>query len=171
MRIDGDGIFLTSISYDDAEDIVRWRNSDEIQKHFIYRQKFTVEGQHRWIKEKVEPGLVAQFIIWDKQTNTKIGAVYLRDIDKVNKKCEYGIFIGESDYIGKGIGKECYRLMFDYAFNTLGLNKMCIRIISDNMRSIKCAEKMGFKVEGTFVGDIWLDEKPVDVVYLAKFRG
>ena len=59
MRIDGKKIFLTSITYDDCEDYIRWRNSDFIQSKFIYRKYISIDEQREWIKNKVETGEVA----------------------------------------------------------------------------------------------------------------
>ena len=95
MRIDSQSIFLTSITYNDTADIVRWRNQKFIQENFIYQTPFTPEIHNKWMQTMVEPGHVIQFIIWERKSNLKIGSVYLRDIDYQNKKAKFGIFIGE----------------------------------------------------------------------------
>ena len=65
-------------------------------------------------------GEVAQFVITDTETNTDVGSVYFRDIDRQNKKCEYGIFIGEESCRGKGIGSAAAKLALDYALMSSG---------------------------------------------------
>ena len=62
-----------------------------------------------------------RFIICEKNNDRPVGSVYFRDIDHDNKKAEYGIFIGEADAAGRGIGSETARLAADYA------REMCIR--------------------------------------------
>ena len=165
MRIDGDIIYLTSITYDDTDDIVRWRNSEAIREQFIYRQKFTAEGHNNWMRTKVETGQVVQFIVWDKASDTKIGSIYLRDIDREQGHAEYGVFLGETQYIGRGIGKECYRLLLNYAFTELGLNTVFIRALADNIRSIKCAEHVGFTATGERE-TIEVDGQQHDIVFM-----
>ena len=39
-----------------------------------------------------------------------VGSVYFRDIDRVKKEAEYGIFLGEDDAAGKGYGTEAAKL-------------------------------------------------------------
>ena len=145
MRIEGERVFLTPISYDDCEDFIRWRNSDLIKSRFIYRKDLTVEDQRNWIKTKVETGQVAQFIIWDKEDNKKIGSVYLQKIDKEKKNCEFGILIGEPDYLNGGRGSEAARLINAYGFEQLGMKEIYLRVLASNDRAIHAYEKAGFR--------------------------
>ena len=52
-------------------------------------------------------------IIIDRTTNLPVGSTYLRDIDKKNNKAEFGIFIGEKEYWGKGFGNEATKLILN----------------------------------------------------------
>ncbi|MFG6338152.1 MAG: GNAT family N-acetyltransferase, partial [Lachnospiraceae bacterium] len=143
------------------------------------------EGHMAWLREQVEPGHVAQFIIgveaeenrsaaehWaDAEGDGKIfcangvggctgekhqagrekacreiGSVYLRDIDREKKKAEYGIFIGEEDALGRGYGVRAAKLMLEYGFNTLHLEKIFLRVLEDNAGARKSYTKAGFQV-------------------------
>lgn len=170
MKLEGNLIFLTPITYDDCEDFVRWRNSDIVKSRFIYRGELTVADQRNWIKNKVETGQVVQFIIWDKKDNKKIGCVYFQDIDEVNKKCEYGILIGEEDYLGGGRGTETAKIALEYAFNEMHMHKVFLRVLADNVRAYKSYEHAGFVLEGTARDDVWIDGKPVDVVFMSAIN-
>ncbi|SFN78271.1 Protein N-acetyltransferase, RimJ/RimL family [Pseudobutyrivibrio sp. UC1225] len=147
MKIEGERVFLTPITYDDCEDYIRWRNSDLIKSRFIYRKDLTVEDQRNWIKNMVETGKVAQFIIWDKNDNKKIGSVYLQKIDQDKKDGEFGILIGEVDYLNGGRGSEAARLINRYGFEELGLKKIYLRVLASNDRAIHTYEKVGFRPE------------------------
>ena len=126
-RINGDRVFLTPISYDDCEDFISWRNSDYIKSRFIYQKDISVEQQKEWIRTKVETGRVAQFIVWDKKANQKVGCVYLQNIDKEKKDAEFGILIAEN-YGGKGFGSESAKLIIKHGFEELGLKKIYLRV-------------------------------------------
>lgn len=169
MRIERKKIFLTRITYDDTEDIVRWRNTDFVQKNFIYREPFTTEGHKKWMKNMIETGQAVQFIIWEQSTSKKIGSVYLRDIDHKNKKAEFGIFIGEKECCGKGYGREAAEIITEYAFSVLCLNKVFLRVLSYNERAYRSYLRAGFKQEGFFKADVYVDDKPLDVIFMAKF--
>ena len=74
-------------------------------------------------------------------------SVYFRDIDHDNKKAEYGIFIGEADAAGRGIGSETARLAADYARDVLKLHKLMLRVFADNVGAVKSYQNAGFVQE------------------------
>ena len=76
-----------------------------------------------------------------------VGSVYFRDIDHDNKKAEYGIFIGEADAAGRGIGSETARLAADYARDVLKLHKLMLRVFADNVGAVKSYQNAGFVQE------------------------
>ena len=143
----GNLVYLTPMSYDDCEDFLRWRNSDFIKSFFIYRKDITLEEQKKWIREKVETGHVLQYIIWDRNANKKIGCVYIQNIDRESKEAEFGILIGEQEYVGGGRGTESARLLIDYAFEKLNLERIYLRVLKDNDRARRSYEKVGFVLE------------------------
>lgn len=167
MRIEGEKIFLTPITYDDCEDFIRWRNSDLIKSRFIYRKDLTVQDQRNWVKTKVETGEVAQFIIWDKRDNKKIGSVYLQKIDKEKKQCEFGILIGEPDYINGGRGREAAKLINNYGFTELGMNRIYLRVLADNERARHSYLNAGFKLDNSPSSFIEIDGKKTEVVFMS----
>ena len=168
--IEGNSIYLKHITYQDTPDIVRWRNSDFVRSRFIYREEFDEETHNNWMKTMVDTGKVVQFIIYEKTTDRKIGSVYLRDIDNDNKKCEFGIFIGEEDMLGKGYGKEAARLITNYAFNDLNLYKVYLRVLADNKRAYNSYCSSGFVEEGIAKNDVWINGKPRDVIFMAVYK-
>lgn len=61
--MNGEKVYLRPITAADTEQIVAWRNQDFVRKNFIYQKPFTTEGHEAWLREQVEPGHAAQFII------------------------------------------------------------------------------------------------------------
>lgn len=164
------GASIRPITEADTDKIVRWRNAPSVMEHFIYRTPLTAEGHLNWYRSRVQTGEVAQFMITDNETGEEVGSVYLRDIDPVNKKCEYGVFIGEDSCRGKGIGSAAAKLALEYAFEELGLNRVFLRVFADNTRAIKSYENAGFKYEGTFREDVIIDGTGCDMVFMGILR-
>ncbi|MBP5494848.1 MAG: GNAT family N-acetyltransferase [Lachnospiraceae bacterium] len=136
-------ITIRPITYDDTENVVRWRNSEYVNSRFIDRRLFTKESHEAWLKNYVETGKVAQFIIL--LNGEPVGSVYLRDIDLDKKEAEYGIFIGEESARGKGVGTESAKLILKYAFDELKLEKLFLRVFKNNPGAVRSYEKAGFK--------------------------
>ncbi len=147
IRIEGHRIILRPMEYGDTERIVKWRNSERVRSRFIYRETFTTRGHCRWIETMIDTGKAVQFMICEKEGIRPVGSVYFRDIDREKKEAEYGIFLGEDDALGKGYGTEAARLAVEYAFSKMGLERLILRVFTDNGTAVRSYEKAGFREE------------------------
>lgn len=165
--INGTLVSLIPISLEDTELIVRWRNNPNVQNNFVFRETFTNEMHINWMNNKVATGKVVQFIIQDNKTKKKIGSVYLRDIDNIFKSAEYGIFIGEDDFRGRGFGSEAAKLIVDYAFKHMKLHRIFLRVFEKNTAAVTSYKKVGFEVEGIARDIVYLDDEYHDMIFMS----
>ena len=163
-----ENVTIRPITEADTDNIIRWRNAPSVTEHFIYRTPLTAEAHLNWLHNRVETGEVAQFVIMDGET--PVGSVYLRDIDRTNRKCEYGIFIGEESCRGRGVGSAAAKLALAYAFATLNMNRVFLRVFADNTRAIRSYENAGFRYEGRFRDDVIIDGEAYDMVFMGILR-
>lgn len=168
--IEGDKIFLRPITMSDTENIVKWRNQEDVRSRFIYQEDFTRESHINWMETKVKTGEVVQMMICEKESKRAIGSAYFRDIDRIHNKAEYGLFIGESDCRIKGIGFEVTSLMLNYGFSVLKLHRIIGRVLSDNVISLKSAIKAGMIQEGLCIDDVCINGCYKDVYMLAAIN-
>lgn len=166
--IENDIIYLRKMEYADTDNIVKWRNSDYVREHFIYQALFTKESHENWIRTMVETGKVDQLIICIKSDgeDVPVGSVYIRDIDKVHNKAEYGIFIGEESARGRGIGSMAASLMIEYCFKQLKLHRLFLRVFADNAGAIRSYEKAGFIKEAYLKDDVKIQGEYRDIVLM-----
>lgn len=143
-RITGQNIVLRRMERGDTDNIVKWRNNGRVRRNFIYREQFTPGVHENWMETMVETGKAVQLIICEKADMRPVGSVYFRDIDRKKKEAEYGIFIGEDDAAGKGYGSETAHLAVEYAFGELGLDRLTLRVFTDNEAAIRSYEGAGF---------------------------
>ncbi len=159
-------IAFRPITEADTENILRWRNSDLVVPFFNYQKEVTKEDHFCWIEEKVKTGEVYQFIIHDGLIDADVGTVYIQNIDRINSKAEYGIFIGEREALGHGIGTTAAKFMIDFAFNELKLHRIYLQVHSDNERAIRSYEKAGFKQEARLVDDVFVNGDYCDLIIM-----
>lgn len=167
-----ENIILRPITESDTDLIVTWRNRDSVKNNFLYRSDFTAENHQKWLKEKVATGNVVQFIIEivnDSKT-MPVGSVYLRDIDYENSSAEFGIFIGEEAARGKGVGTTASKMILKYGHNELGLHRIFLRLVAENIAAYKSYRKAGFVSEGIFRDMKKIDGKFVDIMFMSSIK-
>jgi len=163
-------IRIRKIEKCDTENILRWRNCESVTRNFIYRKELTKEEHEKWLDTNIASGRAVQFIIEEVITGLPIGSVYLRDIDHTHKKAEFGIFIGEDSARGKGYGSLATRLILKYAFDEMGLNRVFLRVFSNNKSAIKCYLNAGFREEGLFREDVLIDGTFYDMMFMSILK-
>ncbi len=162
-----DQIYLRPMTEEDAELIVNWRNQPELKRFFISQADFSIESHLKWFRSMKESGRACQMMICDKQNDKPLGSVDIKDIDMENRKGEYGIFIGDKDTRGRGIGTEAAKLMIRYGFDVLGLHRIYLRVIASNERARRSYERAGFKQEGYLHHDVCINGKYEDIIWMA----
>lgn len=166
--INGSNVRLRPITGDDTADIVRWRNDRDVQQFFIFREPFTNEMHRDWLENKVFTGKVIQYIIEDRFSGKSVGSVYFRDVDRENECAEYGIFIGEAEARGRGLGGETAKLFTDFGLDVLRMHRISLRLLGSNDIARRSYESAGFATEGIFRDMVKLDGEFTDVVFMAR---
>lgn len=162
----GNGLELRPITVDDTDELLKWRNSDEVKKYFIYQKDISREEHLSWLENKVSSGKVVQFIIHNRIKDVDIGSVYIQDIDSNHKKGEYGIFIGDLENNVIHGGSAVCKTVVDYAFNELGLHRLYLRVHETNTRAIKSYENAGFIREGLLRDDVCINGEYINIVWM-----
>lgn len=137
-------VYIRLLTTKDTNEILKWRNSTNVVKNFIFRKSITKEMHEDWIRTQINEGKVIQFIIGDKSLNIEVGSVYFKNIDSACKSCEYGIFIAE-EAEGRGIGYQATLLAIEYMFNKYEFEYITLRVLKKNKKAIHMYEKCGFK--------------------------
>lgn len=164
------GIYLRKMTWEDTDRIILWRNSDAVRKNFIYQEFFTRESHENWIRTKIETGEAVQMIICDTVSDSPLGSVYIRDIDRRHQKAEYGIFIGEPSARGRGLGTAAAKLMLRYCFTEEKLHRIYLRAFAGNKQAIRSYEKAGFVREGYLREDVLIEGEYCDMVWMAALN-
>ena len=134
------------------------------------RQREAFEAEYDRDAKGEHPHWVG-FLIYDRASDTPIGAIGLRDIDLVEGVAELGISIGRKDYWGKGLGTEAITLLMDWSFTVLGLHNVMLTTASYNERAIRSYLKVGFHEFGRRRESRRIGDRRYDTVYMELLRG
>lgn len=170
LRIQGQQIYLRPITAEDTEMAVRWRNQPVVVENFIYRKPIRCEDHVNWLENKVFKGLVHQFIVCRIEDGLPLGSIYLQNFEEENRKAEWGIYLGEEQAYGKGIGTEAAKLILNYAFEELGMHKVVSRVLAKNKASIRMNEKAGYVKEAYLKDELFLDGRFEDLIFFGAIN-
>jgi len=99
-----------------------------------------------------------------------IGNIGLMNVCNIDRDAELGIFIGEKSEWGKGFGRNAIKLMLRYAFQTLNLNRIYLKVFENNLRGIKSYRASGFIEEGRMRQAKFSEGAYLDVVLMSVLR-
>ncbi|CAD0008081.1 GNAT family N-acetyltransferase [Flavobacterium salmonis] len=88
------------------------------------------------------------FIVFDKKSQKYAGSTRFYDINLDFKTLQLGYTWYGSVFRGTGLNKHCKFLLLQFAFETLGLERVEFRADNNNDRSIAAMKSIGCKVEG-----------------------
>jgi Acetyltransferases, including N-acetylases of ribosomal proteins len=169
----GRKVMLREYRYEDLVPIRNWVNDPSIVESLsdIFLMPQTVEATESFLQAMMErkPDR-AGFVIAHADTQLYIGQINLDSIDWKNRVGRIGIVIGNADDHGKGYGTEAMRLLIDYSFLDLGLNRLELEVYDFNERGIRCYRSCGFREEGRLRERQYKKGRYVDVLEMGLLR-
>lgn len=89
-----------------------------------------------------------------------IGVAFLHSIDLIDKHARYAVGIYEEKNWVQGYGGEITKIVLKYAFQSLNLHKVDLRVLEYNKRGIASYKRSGFIQEGVlrenaFINNAW----------------
>jgi len=126
----------------------------EDAREFIARRD---PGRVMWAVECLEDGAF-------------LGTTGLHDINHRNRNCYWGVMLGPPSRWDRGYGTETCRLVTNWAFRQLGMEKVYLEVYEGNERGRRAYEKAGYRVEGTLPRHTWIDGRLVTSYLMAAYR-
>jgi RimJ/RimL family protein N-acetyltransferase len=99
------------------------------------------------LKNKAK-GAEYPFIVFDKQTGEYAGSTRFYDIQPIYQTVQLGYTWYGEKFRGSGVNKHCKFLLLQFAFETLGAERVEFRADARNERSIAAMKSIGCKPEG-----------------------
>lgn len=132
----------TLTSPESIELLAKWRSV--AQEWFPSQFAVTHEGTSRWVQTQLlQRNDRILFFVTDNNSN-KVGHVGLFRFNYEEGFCEIDNIVRGSDQWKGAIEAGCAAMM-TWAFENLGLNRLYLRVVSDNERAIRLYERLGFK--------------------------
>lgn len=135
-----------------------------------FRETYSLTESTDFIRQRMERFAAGQELstgIWE--SNQLVGVVALKGIDRVNRSASIGYYLAAT-HQGRGLITQSCRILLDYAFTELLLNRVDILCAHANYKSRRIPERLGFREEGTLREAQWLYDHYVDLVVYAMLK-
>jgi diamine N-acetyltransferase len=153
----GERIRLRAVEKADLPRFVEWLNDPEVLQGLMIHNPLSQAEEENWYQHMLErpadeqvmaidvrlPGDTGENPAWKL-----IGSLAFDHIDWRVAAAEFGIVIGDKRYWNQGYGTEAVRLLLQFGFNTLNLNRIYLHVYETNPRAVRAYEKAGLTIEG-----------------------
>ena len=122
-------IYLRPVTLEDGVNIVKWRNTPSVLAHCLNQKPIKIEYNEAFFHEHIETGNYNQFIVEriDEDfgvSSYPIATVYLKDVDKTNKRCELCIFTSDDQEWNTESQTIAVKLLLEKAFDEMNIHKV-----------------------------------------------
>jgi len=107
------------------------------------------------------------YYLIESKNGIKIGNVKIGPIDKKNKTSDLVCFVGNRDFLGKGIASRAIAMANEIAFEEFDIRRLQGGMFEGNIGSIKAYTRAGWFIEARMRGYYWINGTSQDRVCVA----
>jgi RimJ/RimL family protein N-acetyltransferase len=149
--LENDHVLLRPLEQTDVVNLVEFAlNEPETWEFSLVRANGSenLEAYIRLALEAKKNKTEYPFIVFDKKSGKYAGSTRFYDIQLPFKTLQLGYTWYGKNFRGTGLNKQCKYLLLEYAFETLGMERVEFRADNNNQRSIAAMKSIGCQVEG-----------------------
>ena len=161
-------IMLRRLEQKDAPLMLEWMQDETITCNFRYPfAHMTLEKARNFIKYSFDEENQHFAIVDDR--DEYLGTVSLKHISEKDHNAEFAIVMRKKAQ-GTGIAERATTEILRYAFGDLGLHRVYLNVLSDNVTARKLYENCGFDLEGEFKEAIRLHDQYRNLAWYAMLN-
>ena len=160
--LSGEKVDLCPVSKTDMEILQKGYNDPDVRDAMFMYFPLTEKDTENKIDAMVKDEKAINLIIVEKESKKPIGHVALVHPDWVSGMVTFYIVLLDKTVWGKGLGTEATKLIVDYGFNMLNLNRIQLHVNAENEPAKAVYKKIGFKHEGTLRQAMYKNNKYYD---------
>jgi RimJ/RimL family protein N-acetyltransferase len=161
-------VYLRALEMDDLDRTHLWHNDRSLYESLAGSFRYVSRAaEAEWLRsaQSASPQHV-NLAICLAATSEHVGNIYLRDIDWIARHAELHIFVGDPQQRGKGYGRAAVGLLTAYAFRDLGLRRVYLFVLADNLAAIRTYSACGFAQEGVLRNHAYKNSSFKDVLVM-----
>lgn len=163
--IKGAKIGLRAVEREDLVKLRDWRNIAEFRRNFREHRELSITNQENWYTRTINSPNDYMFIIERLEDKEPLGACGLLYVNWINRSADFSFYIGykEAYMDNEGYATEATRLLLDYGFKNLNLNKIWMELYEfDTKKLDHFINKFGFHKDGVLRENCFEDGRYYD---------
>lgn len=152
-----------------SEEYLSWMNDPEVFLYLETGGNYSMNELQEYVKLSVEKKILF-WAITIKGSGKHIGNIKIDPVSQRHGTGEYGILLGNRAEWGKGYAAEATTGLIKYCFERLGIRKINLGVVKDNVGAVRLYERLGFKTEGEFVEHGFYNGKYCNTLRMAVFN-
>ncbi len=166
----GGKVYLRPAMESDAELVWYGKNNPDVRETLFLFTPLTLEQVRTELAAWVSSKETVLLTICEQEEDRAVGQTAFVRIDPVSRAAVFYIAIYDPLYWSKGYGGEATRLMVQYGFELLNLNRIQLHVASENVHGVQAYERAGFKQEGVLRQAMYHHDRYVDFYIMAILR-
>ena len=160
-------VYLRRIAESDIVTVSQWKTEKAVSASLAAHalEKIVSDPAHAVSKDRA-----ALFVICRETDDKVIGLIGFPHIELETQQAEYIKMIGEPAERGKGYARLGTKVLLDYAFSFLHLNRVYLHTLDGNLRNISLNQSLGFSFEGLLKQAVRVENKLRDVAVMALVK-
>ncbi len=148
-------IYLRPITLEDGPTIVKWRNTPSVRAHCLNQKPISLESNEAFFHQYIETGWYLQFIVEriDEDfgvASYPIATIYLKDIDRTNRRCELCIFTSDDQEWNTDSQTIAVKMLLEKAFKENNMHKVYSYVFYKFIDEASLLKSAGFTTEAIF---------------------
>tara|TARA_Y100000741_G_C18150873_1_gene517171 strand:- start:12 stop:542 length:531 start_codon:yes stop_codon:yes gene_type:complete len=141
---------IRAIEKSDLDLIQTWRNNENLRKYFREYREFSMTQKENWYINMIDNKNFEMFVIVDMENDETVGVTGITYIDWPNRHGDVHFYIGkDGQWIDDNYSPTAIKLILNYGFKTLNLNKLWAEIYEIDSKKLKFFKSNGFKIDAT----------------------
>ena len=168
QKLKGNGVELRRHDRANYPLYAHWYGDEEVWRLTSWTaEPMKPAAVERLFEERERSSLDDSFAVHWEGEDEPVGVVSLANINQANLAADLSVIVGDEKDRDRGLGTEAIRILLEYAFEDLGLNRVGLSVFEFNETAIHAYEKLGFKREGRLRKAIWRDGEFHDAILMS----
>ncbi len=164
---------LRAIEREDVKLFYQWVNDPEVTRGLALYLPMSSLEEEKWFERLQERDPRERPLAIDMRDGERwrlIGNCGVFDLDWISRSAEVGIMIGDKSVWNQGHGTHAMNMLLRHCFETLNLNRVCLKVYGPNSRARRSYVKAGFVEEGCMRQAVFKDGRYDDVYIMSVLR-